>query len=79
MGEKISEIRDWARNRARYASSLAAKLAQPGGQIVATKDGKQLDLANALDDLDEIEPTKNKDKSVSVETVPSTSMLDDLD
>lgn len=63
MGEKIGQIRDWARDRARYASSLAAANAAPGAQKVTTSGGTELDLASDLDDLDEVVKTDKKEKT----------------
>jgi SpoVK/Ycf46/Vps4 family AAA+-type ATPase len=54
MAEQIQVIRDWARDKARYASSLAAEANAPGKQKVRTKGGKELDLASEIDDLDEV-------------------------
>jgi len=61
MKEQIETSRDWARDRARYASSLAEKAASPGGQKVVTSGGKELDLDGVLSDLTE---TKNKQKQI---------------
>jgi intein/homing endonuclease len=62
MKEKIDAIREWARNRARYASSLAAAANAPGAQHVTTKSGKELDLSDDLDDLDEAVKTSKEEK-----------------
>lgn len=51
MEEPIKELRKWARDRARYASSLAAKENAPGNQKVTTKKGKELKLDDAIGDL----------------------------
>lgn len=76
MGEKIGAIRDWARGRARYASSLAAALAMPGKQSVMTSSGKALDLSEELDDLDEIVKTdKQKKKKEEVVTQSNDALL----
>jgi len=79
MKEKIDEIRSWARDRARYASSLAAAANAPGAQVVTTESGKELDLADSLDDLDEIQTEKEKEKKdyVSEEEVRTSDLLDD--
>jgi SpoVK/Ycf46/Vps4 family AAA+-type ATPase len=60
MGEQIAKLQDWARNRARYASSKAAAKAAPGQQVVTTESGKQHDLKSVLDDMSEV-VTSNKD------------------
>jgi len=57
MGESISSIREWAKDRARYASSGAAKLAAPGNQKITTTNGKQYDLKDSLDDLSDVVKT----------------------
>lgn len=54
MKEKISDLREWAKTRARYASSSAAKYNNKDNPIVTTPSGKELDLKSELDDLDEI-------------------------
>jgi len=54
MKEQIDKIRDWAKDRARYASSLAEKAAAPGKQKVHTNKGEELDVSESLDGLDEI-------------------------
>jgi ATP-dependent 26S proteasome regulatory subunit len=60
MKEQISNIREWARDKARYASSLAAEAAMPGHQKISTSTGRELDLASALDDPEEFNPEKKK-------------------
>jgi len=66
MSEKINAIREWARDKARYASSLAAAAAAPGAQTVTTSGGTELDLNSDLDNLDEAILThKEKEKQVS--------------
>ena len=64
MKEKIDSIRDWARTRARYASSLAEAANAPGAQKVTTSQGKELDLSSDLDDLDEVVKT-DKEKNAT--------------
>lgn len=64
MKEQIDAIRDWARDKARYASSLAAAAAAPGRQKVTTKGGKVVDLGESLEDLDEVE-AKDRDLDIS--------------
>jgi AAA+ superfamily predicted ATPase len=51
MEEPIKELRKWARDRARYASSLAAESNKPGNQAVSTKSGKEMKIADAVDEL----------------------------
>jgi MoxR-like ATPase len=54
MKDKIDAIRDWARDKARYASSLAEAAASPYGQKVYTSSGKELDFDSELDEIDEL-------------------------
>ena len=54
MGERISELREWARNRARYASSDAALRAAPGNQKITGTNGKKYNVKDSLDDLGDI-------------------------
>lgn len=42
MAEKISEMRTWARNRARYASSYAQEAQASGAQVVTSSSGNKL-------------------------------------
>lgn len=63
MADKIGAIREWARDKARYASSLAEAAASPGNQKVTTSSGKELDLKSELDDLDEVVPTGKEQKA----------------
>lgn len=58
MAEKITEIRKWARGRARYASSLAAAAAEPGKQKIRGKKGKEIDLDGMK--LDEVKLDKEE-------------------
>lgn len=60
MGEKVAKTREWARNRARYASSWAM---EQSGLEVKGKEEKQLDLDAALDDMNEIKTPEEKKKS----------------
>jgi SpoVK/Ycf46/Vps4 family AAA+-type ATPase len=60
MKEQIDAIREWARDKARYASSLALAASAPGAQKVTTAGGKELDLKSALEDMDEIQTSKEK-------------------
>jgi SpoVK/Ycf46/Vps4 family AAA+-type ATPase len=57
MAQQIEAIREWARNRARYASSQAAIASAPGAQKIATKSGEIIDLDKSLADFDQ--KTKN--------------------
>lgn len=52
MKDQIDAIRDWARDKARYASSLAQKAANT--RKVTTKKGKTLDLNAELDNMEEV-------------------------
>lgn len=86
MGEKITQIRDWARGRARYASSQAAALSSPGNQRVTTKSGKTLKVDDALGDLGEETAIKQKKKKATLDTDPDArakalaeSLLEDTD
>lgn len=54
MKDQIDAIRDWARDKARYASSLALAASAPGAQKVRLGSGKELDIGKDLDDLDEV-------------------------
>jgi SpoVK/Ycf46/Vps4 family AAA+-type ATPase len=65
MADQIANIREWARNRARYASSQAAEAAMPGAQKVATTSGKVLDLDESLDDFDNVKTENKKLKDIS--------------
>jgi ATP-dependent 26S proteasome regulatory subunit len=62
MADQIANIREWARNRARYASTEAA---MPGAQKVATASGKVLDLDESLDDFDNVKTENKKLKDIS--------------
>lgn len=64
MGEQINSIRDWARARARYASSLAEAGRRPSAQTVTTSGGKVLDVDSALSDIDEIKATPSKKRGI---------------
>ena len=64
MKQKIDEIREWARDKARYASSLAAEAAMPGNQKISTSTGRELDLASALDEPEEFNVGKEKKNQV---------------
>ena len=78
MGEKINTIREWARNRARYASSLAAEAAGVGCQRVATGKGKILKLSDLDEDLDQIKTSKQEVEELkSGHTSKATSILDE--
>jgi SpoVK/Ycf46/Vps4 family AAA+-type ATPase len=63
MGEKVSAIRAWARDRARYASTLAAKAAAPGKQTVKSKSGKSMSVEDAVGDMEGVAPAKRKGKN----------------
>lgn len=62
MKDQIDAIRDWARDKARYASSLAQAAAH-GSKKVQTKGGKTLDLNKELDDMEELSKKKEVDIS----------------
>lgn len=74
MSEPIAKLRDWAKNRARYASSAAAKKNSPGAQTI----GKGLSIADTLEDLSEIKTPKEQQKK-DVEEAASTDPSFDLD
>jgi SpoVK/Ycf46/Vps4 family AAA+-type ATPase len=63
MKEKIDEIRDWARNRARYASSLAAAASQPGAQKITSKKGRKISISDAADEDIVIKKKKEENQS----------------
>jgi AAA+ superfamily predicted ATPase len=63
MQEPIKDLRKWARDRARYASSLAAEANAPGNQSVSTKGGKELKIEDAMGDLSD---TIKQKKAVEV-------------
>ena len=67
MDRKINELREWARDRARYASSEAAKLAAPGKQTVSTASGKKLSVEESMSGLEGIETPKEKAKRQKAE------------
>jgi hypothetical protein len=80
MEETISKIRSWARDKARYASTYAAQKAAPGGQVVTTSGGKELDLASELDDIDEVVTRKERtraEKKAAGKHPQLDSILDD--
>lgn len=62
MAEPIKELRKWARDRARYASSLAAKENAPGTQKVSTKGGTEMSIDEAVGDLSETIKAKSEDR-----------------
>lgn len=64
MAQQIGTIREWARNRARYASSHALVANAPGAQKVATKRGKVLDLEDSLGDFDSVNSDKKARKDI---------------
>jgi len=76
LHEKIGPIREWARNRARYASSLAAELAGPGKQQVTTKSGKELKIEDALSDMKDV-VKKNKRSEQPEEGDRFANLMDD--
>jgi hypothetical protein len=51
MAEKIDVLRDWARGRARYASSHAEEAASPGNQKVVKSSGDEISLDDLEDDI----------------------------
>lgn len=75
MSQQINSLREWARERARYASSLAAEAASPGKQKVVTKDGQELDVRSAIDDFENF---KKEKASKETKTFDDTSRLDDV-
>lgn len=82
MKEKIDSIRDWARGRARYASSIAESAAAPGAQKVTTKSGKELDFSSDLKELDEAVKTEKEERKqeyqeADVEFARLNDILDD--
>jgi SpoVK/Ycf46/Vps4 family AAA+-type ATPase len=54
MGEKIKAIRQWARNRARYASAAAEEAAGVYKQKIKTEGGQTVDLDKDLGELDDV-------------------------
>ncbi len=56
MAGNITALEDWAKDRARYASSLSAEAAGVGNQKVTTRSGKVMNMS----DLDEGVPTAPK-------------------
>lgn len=79
MADKINEIREWARNKARYASSLAAEAAMPGNQKVMTKSGKELSIGEDLDKIEETKQEKKKALEKIVEEAEFNNLQDILD
>lgn len=76
MAEPIEKLRDWARNRARYASSAAAKKNGVGAQTV----GKGLSIAESLEDIGEIKTPKEDMKKAVEDSAKDNSSFDlDLD
>jgi ATP-dependent 26S proteasome regulatory subunit len=75
MREQIDYIRKWAKNKARYASSLAAAANAPGQQKVTTNSGKELDINGTLDNLEEITSDKKQPPS---EVKPDMSGLETI-
>ncbi len=73
IADQIAKIREWARDRARYASSQAALAAMPGAQTVATASGKTLDLDGSLDDFDNV-----KTESKKIKDIPKSKRTDDI-
>jgi ATP-dependent 26S proteasome regulatory subunit len=59
MDKQITDMQDWARNRARFASSLGAEAAGLGKQKVVLKSGKELNIS----DVDEVVKPKKSKKS----------------
>lgn len=76
MKEKIDAIREWARDKARYASSMAEAVAAPGAQKITTSKGKELDLNADLEDIDEVVKT-NKQKDKEEDLKQYEGILDD--
>ena len=68
MGERIGELREWARNRARYASSDAALRAAPGNQKITGTNGKKYDVKDSLDNLGDIIKTDKEVAATANET-----------
>lgn len=78
MGEPIAALREWARDRARYASSGAAKLAQPGNQQITTASGKKYDLKDTLGDLSDVVKTDKEVAKESVEAEEESDRFSDI-
>lgn len=63
MKDKIDAIRNWAKNKARYASSLAAAESEPGKQKVTTSTGSEMSV-DEVGDLDDLQaPTQTVKKT----------------
>ncbi len=62
MAENINKTRQWAKDRARYASNLAA--IEDGKQVIKTKSG-ELNVADSLNDMPEVK-TKTKSRASNI-------------
>lgn len=78
MGERIEKLRDWARGRARYASSFAKEAAKPGHEKIMTKGGRQIDLGESLSDLSDIVKAKKEEQQEETASI-SNRKIDILD
>lgn len=67
MAKNIAELRAWAKDRARYASSAAEAKNAPGGQVIKTTTGKSISVDDVLGDLSEVvtkKPTNDTPKDL---------------
>ena len=67
MGEKIKEIREWAKGKARYASSQAEAEAQPGKQKVKTAGGKEFGIDEAVGNFDDLMAKESHATNIDLE------------
>ena len=75
MRDKIKEIKDWAKDRARFASSLGESEIKDG--TVTTKSGEKMTVADSAKDdspntVTDAPPLKVKKKKSSKKTDPET-------
>jgi SpoVK/Ycf46/Vps4 family AAA+-type ATPase len=63
MAEQINNLRSWARDRARYASSLAAAAQAPCAQKVVSANGQTTRVSDVLDEIEEIQTEKEYKQS----------------
>jgi len=61
MSDNIKNMEEWARERARFASSIGAEAAGVGNQKIISKSGKEMSLS----DLDDVIPVAKKTKKKS--------------
>jgi ATP-dependent 26S proteasome regulatory subunit len=78
MGEPIAELREWARNRARYASSEAALRAAPGNQQISA-NGKKYSISESLSDLSEVVKTDKELGKTSTEAEENSDRFGDIE